>query len=370
MQLKTHPFAEEELMAYLDGELSLNEAERVEEHLAGCDECRGVVEDLKHLSGAMKRWKAPGVRADWTAPAVPQKRRFRWEWAAVAAGVIGVFGIGLGIRHRPAIVDYSAPSVDSLQQRQATTTEPAPDVMLMDRAGQIQKDMPAMAVRIAREANLAITVERFDDARGRMEQMVKARGGFVSELAMNRSAEEAKSLTATLKVPAAELDALYRDLRTLGHVDTESQRGEDVTRQSVDTDARLANLRETEKRLTAILQQRTGKLSDVLEVEEQIARVRGEIETTEAEQKALANRVALASVRVTMTERYRKPAGTDHAAISTRLRNAAVDGWQTLVDLVEGCAVLLLTCGPVLLVIGAITIWPGRLLWRKLRGAA
>jgi uncharacterized protein DUF4349 len=46
----------------------------------------------------------------------------------------------------------------------------------------------------------------------------------------------------------------------------------------VDIEARLANGRNTEKRLGEVLRNRTGKVSDVLEVEREIARVREEIE--------------------------------------------------------------------------------------------
>ena len=50
------------------------------------------------------------------------------------------------------------------------------------------------------------------------------------------------------------------------------------------------------------MKERTGKLSDVLAVEEQISNVRGQIEGAQAEQKNLAGRVRYASLEVTITE--------------------------------------------------------------------
>jgi hypothetical protein len=46
-------------------------------------------------------------------------------------------------------------------------------------------------------------------------------------------------------------------------------------------------------------------MSDVLEVEQQIARVREEIERMEAEQKSLEHRVDFAAVNLQLTEEYK-----------------------------------------------------------------
>ncbi len=58
------------------------------------------------------------------------------------------------------------------------------------------------------------------------------------------------ALNATLRLPAAQLDAALAPLRRLGHVHDESQRGEEVTQRHVDIEARLANAPNTEQRLT------------------------------------------------------------------------------------------------------------------------
>jgi hypothetical protein len=95
------------------------------------------------------------------------------------------------------------------------------------------------------------------------------------------------------------------EIKGLGRLENESQSGEDVTRQHTDLAARLKTARETEERFRAILQQRTGKVADILEVERSIARVRGEIESMEAEQKALEHRVDFGSVEIPLSEEYK-----------------------------------------------------------------
>ena len=111
---------------------------------------------------------------------------------------------------------------------------------------------------------------------------------------------------------------MIAELKSLGHVENETQAGEEVTQQHADLVARLKNSRETEQRLQAILLQRTGKISDVLAVEQEIARVRGEIEQMEAEQKTLEHRVDFASIELSLAEEYKAQIGSPSPSNATR----------------------------------------------------
>ena len=67
---------------------------------------------------------------------------------------------------------------------------------------------------------------------------------------------QARALTAAVQFPAARLDAGLAALKPLGMIVEESLKGEDVTEQIVDVEARLSNARNTEKRLLDLLQKR------------------------------------------------------------------------------------------------------------------
>ena len=105
----------------------------------------------------------------------------------------------------------------------------------------------------------------------------------------------------------------------------------------MDLVARLKNARETEQRLQNVLRTRTGKVSEVLEVEQEMARVREEIESMEAERKTLEHRVDFAAVNVQLVEEYKAHLDSSLPAFSTRLHNALVTGYrdalETLVSL-------------------------------------
>ncbi len=95
--------------------------------------------------------------------------------------------------------------------------------------------------------------------------------------------------------------------------------------------------------------QRTGKLSDVLEVEREVSRVRGEIEQMEAERRTTADQVTFATVQLGAREDYQAQLRLSPESTLTRLRNAAVDGYKNLAGGLVGVALVLITYGPAVL---------------------
>jgi hypothetical protein len=145
------------------------------------------------------------------------------------------------------------------------------------------------------------------------------------------------------------------------------QGSEDVTTQSVDLDARLTNARRTEQRLAMVLEQRTGRLSDVLEVEREIARVRGEIEQMDSERKRLTNRIEFATIDLRLEEERHAGFSVSPPSVRTELRNAAVDGVRTAADFMIGLTLGVLRAGPLVAIWIAALAWPAWALWRRRR---
>ncbi|MBV9225891.1 MAG: zf-HC2 domain-containing protein, partial [Acidobacteriaceae bacterium] len=56
MQINSHPFSQEQLMAYLDGELPGNEAAIAAAHLQHCRECQELAADLQSVSRHLSAW--------------------------------------------------------------------------------------------------------------------------------------------------------------------------------------------------------------------------------------------------------------------------------------------------------------------------
>jgi hypothetical protein len=220
---------------------------------------------------------------------------------------------------------------------------------------------------IARTVSLSIVVKGFAASRSSLDSILARHRGYSAQLNVSTPENAPRGLQASLRIPAPELASAVADLKILGRVENESQSGEEVTQQHTDLVARLKTSRETEQRFRTILQQRTGNAVEVLQVEEGIARVRGDIERMEAEQKALEHRVDFATVELQLTEEYKAQLQVVPPSTSTRLGNAAVEGYRSMADGVVSLALFLLSTGPSLLLWGAVLFFPARLVWKFVR---
>jgi type IV pilus assembly protein PilA len=218
---------------------------------------------------------------------------------------------------------------------------------------------------IARTADLKLLVERLDDARQAMDRILTQHKGYVAELSATAESGSARVVVASLRVPADQLDVCLAELKKLGRVTQESQAGEEVTKQHLDLVARLKNSRNTEARLNGVLQQRTGPIKEILDVEKESARVRGEIEQMESEQKNLEHRVNFATIDLKLAEEYKAQLTTPALSVAMQLRNAIVDGFRSAFQSLLALVLFLAECGPTLLLWLIILSLPAWLLWRR-----
>jgi hypothetical protein len=96
-----------------------------------------------------------------------------------------------------------------------------------------------------------------------------------------------------------------------------------------------------------------------------MARVRGEIETMQAEQKQLRQRVDFVSIDLNLSEEYQAQIGGSPWLAGRQIRNALVDGYHAAADGLISVCVFLLTVGPSLFLWGLVLFWPARWAWRR-----
>ena len=219
---------------------------------------------------------------------------------------------------------------------------------------------------IIRTASLKLLTKDFDKTRESLEMVIRRHRGYSAQLTVGGESGSGNSLSATFRVPADQLDATIAEIKQLAHVEQESQGGEEVTDQYVDLQARLSNARRTEQTVLELLQKRTGELSDVLAVEQELSRVREQIERMEAELKSLQNRVSFATLQVELREEYKAQLEIPHS-LGWQLRNAVVEGFRTAGDSLVGVAMFFASVGPFLLLWALILFWPVRYVWRRVR---
>jgi len=409
-----HPIETEELMAYLDGELPADRATVAVAHLERCADCQAFAAEVRDVSRQLMAWEVETPHSHisakivseleerdrkpqtpTTSSPIPRSRVMtrRWAWAGAFAILCVVVGLSMrlaspNLMQMDKLSRFSVPQGAAKARRATEVTLTTPGAVadsnglfhgLGDHAENFSRDGEPLSDQqskvlganagpmIIRTAGVTLTTNDFDRARAALDEILKRHHGYIGELNVSTPTGSGRSFTATLRVPGDQLDATITDLRKLGRVESESQSGQEVTAQYVDLEARLANARHTEERLTDLLRQRTGKLSDVLAFEKEIDRVRGEIEQMEAERKNLANQVEFATISATVSEEYREQLQLP-VSTSGRMRNAAVEGYRAMVEGVVGVVLFLFSYGPSLLLWGGILFFPARFVWKKLRG--
>jgi hypothetical protein len=415
-----HPIEPEELMAYLDGELTAERASATAAHLGECAECQSLVAEMRSVSQNLQSWKveplesampsaiatalaekqrAPRIAFPAPKPNWRERLRQRWPvlaWAGTAAAVLLVVLNTVRVQdtremHSPVASATFQENYTQLAPASPMASPQAPGGRAASingkqlHQGYIYRSMsagnlsyteptapgtsvpPVHGPMIIRTAQVSLITREFDKARTSLEAILKQHRGFVGELKVGGNTGSGRTLTSTLRVPSDQLDGMLADVKKLGRVESELQGGQDTTSEYVDLQARLSNAHNTAQRLTEILRNRTGKLADVLAVEQELDRVRGEIEEMEAQRKTVLNQVNYATLTATITEDYQAQLQAVPPSTSTRLGNAAVEGYRNMVDGVLDLALFLLSSGPNLLLWGAILFMPARMIWKKLR---
>jgi hypothetical protein len=106
--------------------------------------------------------------------------------------------------------------------------------------------------------------------------------------------------TLEIRMPADRFEDAVDGLRPIGKVESVNVSAQDVGEEYVDVEARMANDHRLEARLIELVAQRTGKLSDVLAVEQELARVREEIERYEGRLRYLQSRAAVSTLTLSI----------------------------------------------------------------------
>lgn len=160
-----------------------------------------------------------------------------------------------------------------------------------------QTDAAAVERKIVTNVDMNIRVDDVNKAMETVTQLVEASGGFVVSVSRNEDEFESYAFMS-FRVPSNNLEATLARVRDLSErVERENRSSQDVTTEFVDVEARLGNLRAAEEQLM-VLFERSGKVSDVLEVQRELTNVRGQIESLQGRLNYLSQTTATSLVSV------------------------------------------------------------------------
>lgn len=158
---------------------------------------------------------------------------------------------------------------------------------------------PDIDRKLVRTGSLALIVSSPADAAEQIRRMAESMGGYLESEQIGGT-KEAPTADLTIRVPAARFEDARSQARKLAaRVESEKTDATDVTRQYVDMQARLHNLRAVEAQYLTILKS-AYKVEDMLSVTQRISEVRGEIEQQQAEFQTLFKQVETVALSISL----------------------------------------------------------------------
>ncbi len=283
-----------------------------------------------------------------------------YAWLLVGVVVtLGLAGCGRAReKARVADAEYAAPeappqalSPDKMSEESGAADETT-DVTVASAAGAAA----GITRRIIKTGEIRLEVSDLDATMGKAEELATGVSGYVSNSSVSENDEGGRSGYVTVRVPSERFDEVFAQLRALGDAISYSEKADDVTEEWVDLEARISNKKAEEQSLLELLK-RKGELSDILQVQREMFRVRGEVEQLEGRMRYLKDQVALSTIEVTIDELG--PAGIAERGpwrIGYHLRTA----WHALARIVEAviyAVIYMIIAGAVFWVPVVLLIW-------------
>jgi hypothetical protein len=220
----------------------------------------------------------------------------------------------------------------------------------------VAEQQQAAERRIIYTATIDLVVKDFAKTQEAVKSLIASVKGYVATFREDSPYPQQRGGKWVVRLPAAEFERFTSDVIKLGIVTTQQSDAQDVTEQYIDLTARLANKKRMEERVLKLLEEKTGQIKEVIEVEEQLARIREDIETLEGKVRYLSDRVAMTTVTISARENaaYFPEVPPSFASKAWTALEQSLGGMR---ELGEGIVLAVITFSPWLL-LGIVILGP------------
>lgn len=226
-----------------------------------------------------------------------------------------------------------------------------------------------MERKIIRNGKLHIVVKYYEPFFTALQKNVLASGGYISQIQVTRGSAQISSAMIVLRLKPKELDRTISWLKEQGVVISEKITADDISEQYYDLKTRLSNARRFEERLLEMLKTQTGKLEDVLMVEEKLNQVREQVEQFEGKLRYFDNLVGLATLtlNISVQEKYIPPRAPGFGERAVRVWHEST---ASLKDFTQGAGLFGIAIVPWIIpvaILGLIVRYILKFLWKLAR---
>lgn len=269
--------------------------------------------------------------------------------AAMAADTTSAVGLVSAARQRPGFAGAGDEAKAMRTTLPAAAPAPANQIRDQSENSAIPEDVVpgSMLVRVGQAS---VQVDSLDAGISRVRDMARRTGAIIANTSMEDGKEQTRAASLELRIPSEHFDEAVNGLSPIGKLESVNVNVQDVGEEFVDVQARMVNARRLEQRLIDLLANRTGKLTDVLRVESELARVREEIERYEGRMRYLRSRSSVSTLTVAIHEAY--PIVAEHAG-SHPMRDAFAQAGRNFIGVTSGLIASLGVLIPIAVIVGA-----------------
>ncbi len=153
--------------------------------------------------------------------------------------------------------------------------------------------------KIIYTGTVELKVSNLPDSAEAVLEMLPRFQGYLSER-NDSTTGTFQFVTLTVRIDSARLNGFLDEVKKLGEVLKFSLAGQEVTEEYMDLEARLKQLRLSEERLLEIMR-KSGKLTELLEVERELTNKQIEIERIMGRLRYLDDRISYSTVTITLS---------------------------------------------------------------------
>ena len=348
---------EELINKYIEGTITLEEREILNEHIRNCAECREELKAMEQIVKTLNSVEQVELPHDYMSTLhdklvrvsskqstdrtsfnfsglkkaltvfsgfVQNKRRIAAGIAVILVGIIGI-----KILTQPTFDNLSMSGSGEIGIQQSEMAEEDSFFVesdegidnesrkyLMKSAPQEQAlEQPSLmsstpleeeSVRerkIIKSAGITVYVEHFEQKLESSIELAQRYGGYVenSNVTSYDSGIISRQANITIRVPEDKLMDAVEEIRSFGKCQSENISGQEITDSYYDTDAKVRNLKRQEERLLELLNM-ANNVDELLRIENELNRVRTEQDQLTGQLRAWDKMIRLSSININLIE--------------------------------------------------------------------
>ena len=293
------------------------------------------------------------------------------RWLSTAAALVFIIGgtlltrddlapaSGASMNQKSAVYSTRTASYDDYAVEESAEYEygAANGVMLTMARGADTAAAPVMAEKkIIRTASMTIATQTFEDSLNALKSACEGQNGWIESSSENvNNATGLRTAYLTLRIPQSALDAYIAGTEGLGRITSRSESAQDVTESYQDTAARLETQKALMARLQALITE-SADLSDLLELESQIADTQYQLDRLQSSLNSTDRQVSYSTVNITLKEEKTVELTDTTVSLGDRIKSAIVTGINALESFLADMLVFLVAALPFIAIVAVVSI--------------